>query len=101
MTPEQIKELTTLVADMRHVTTAVDSFGKKMDLLATKADLDEFITKTEHKYQQEALAKRVDLLEKTVDSQAPMTLVQRWTQILAAVAVTATVVGFAVKFIKP
>ena len=93
MTPEQLKELSTVSANMVHVLQTVQKLDRAMEGLATREELREFITRREHEYERSTLEGRVQRLEDKVKDNAPLSVWQRMTQVLAGVAVLFTVLG--------
>lgn len=93
MTTEQLRELSTVSANMVHVLKTLQELRETQGTLATRDDLREFVTRTEHDYKTMALEGRVERLEREVKDNAPMSVWQRGTQVLAGVSLFFAVVG--------
>ena len=100
MTPEQLRELSTVSANMAHVLKTLQEVREGMGSLATRDELREFVTRTEHDYKTMALEGRVERLEREVKDNAPMSVWQRGTQILAGIAVFFAVGGTLIALAK-
>lgn len=93
MTPDQLRELTTLSANVANLVEAFNGVKEDIKGLATRDQLREFVTRSEHGYQTKALEDRVERLEQKVKDNAPMSVWQRGTQVLAGVSLFFAVVG--------
>lgn len=93
MTPDQLRELTTLSANVAHLVKSFEEVREDIKGLATRSELKEFITRREHDYETQALEGRVQRLEEQVKDNAPMSVWQRGTQVLAGVSLFFAVIG--------
>lgn len=99
-TEDQIRELARMGATLQHVRETVDTMAKRVDLLATKEELGDYMTRSEHGYQLTALEKRIEIVEKEAEKNTPQSFIKRWSEIMGAIAVTAAVVALIVKASK-
>ena len=88
MTEDQVAQLSALGRDMEHVMRTMQEIKSTLQSLPTKADVDAMVSKADHN----ALAFRVDSLEKKVADNSPAA----WIQTITRVAVMITAIGAAV-----
>lgn len=100
-TEDQIRELARMGATLQHVRETVDTMAARVELLATKAELGDYMTRTEHGYQLKALESRLEQVEKNAEKNSPHSVIRRWSEIMGAIAVTAAVVAMIVNAGKP
>jgi hypothetical protein len=104
MTEEQIRELATLSANVRHLVGGMESLQRSIDGLeervrnalqglATRAELREFVTVTHHDAEVKAMGLRMDRIEKVLESQSPMSLWDKAVRIGVGITTFAAVVG--------
>lgn len=104
MTEDQIKELATVSANVRHLLGFMESIQRSLagleermrttlDGLATRKELQEFVTVTHHDAEVKAIGVRMDRIEKMIEAQSPSSLWDRGAKIATGILAFAAAVS--------